>query len=390
MTTTAEQYRAFKGIALFGMGFRPFFLFASLWAALSVPLWVASFMGWLPQFSRDWHTHEMLFGYVGGVIAGFLLTAIPNWTGRLPVAGAPLAGLFALWVAGRLAMLAQANLGAWAGAIDALFLIALAFIVWREVLAGKNMRNLPVCVMVSVLAAGNIAFHLRVPAPDAVWIGERIGLAIAALLIALIGGRIVPSFTRNWMAKRNMKPEPAPQDRFDMIALGLTGASLVAWIAAPLHPLSGLGLLFAGLALLFRLARWQGWRTGGEMLVLILHAGYSWLAVALMLLSAAALLPTHVPPSAGIHALAAGAIGVMTLAVMTRATRGHTGRELTAPWGTKLIYALVNIGAIARVASALFPSVNPSMLVLSAALWSASFALFVIVYAPLLAARRRS
>jgi uncharacterized protein involved in response to NO len=386
MDTTSNRMRAYRGPALFSFGFRPFFLFAAIWAALVVPLWTLAFIGLLPATfaTRDWHVHEMLFGYLAGVIAGFLLTAVPNWTGRLPVVGARLVALFSLWLAGRLAMLFATELGAWAGAIDSLFLIALAVVLWREILAGRNIRNVPVCVLVTLFAAANIAFHLRVPAPDAIWIGERIALAVAALLIALIGGRIVPSFTRNWMAKQAMTPEPAPQGRFDLAVLALTGLALLVWLIAPLTPAAGLMLTAAGLALLLRLVRWRGWRTVAEPLVSVLHLGYLWLAVGVALLGASALAPQYILPTAGIHALAAGAIGVMTLAVMTRATRGHTGRELTAPWGTQLIYLLVNLGALARVASALTPSLTVPLLAASAALWSAAFALFAIVYAPLL------
>lgn len=392
MDSTAQRMRRYQGPALFSFGFRPFFLSASVWAALVVPIWTLAYMGLLPIASvgRDWHVHEMLFGYLGGVIAGFLLTAVPNWTGRLPVVGASLAVLFTFWVSGRVAMLFADSLGPWAGVINSIFLIALALVIWREVLAGRNVRNLPVCVLVTLFAAANVAFHLRVPAPEATWIGERIALAVAALLIALIGGRIVPSFTRNWMAKRAEKPEPAPQDRFDLAVLGLTGASLLLWLVAPTTPAAGVLLIAAGVGLMMRLARWRGWRTGAEALVSILHIGYLWLAVAVALLGSSALAPQHIPSSAGIHALAAGAIGVMTLAVMTRATRGHTGQELTAPWGTQLIYALVNLGALARVSSALLPSLHPWMLAASAVLWSASFALFVVIYAPLLTTRQRS
>jgi len=386
MTTSAERYRAYAGPAVFAMGFRPFFLFASVWAALAVPFWVAGYLGWTPHFTRDWHVHEMLFGYLGGVVAGFLLTAVPNWTGRLPVAGWPLAGLFALWVAGRCAMMFEAEHDVWSRVIDSLFLIALAAIIWREVLAGKNMRNVPVCVLVTLLAAGNVAFHLRIPAPDAVWIGERIALAIAALLIALIGGRITPSFTRNWMAKRAMAPLPAPQDRLDIAALALTAIALIVWIASPLSAPAGVLMVAAGAALLLRLARWQGWRTAAEPLVLILHAGYFWLGAALMLMGVAAF--GAIAPTAGIHALGAGAVGVMTLAVMTRATRGHTGCELTAPWGTQLIYALVNLGALTRVASALAPHTQTELLAGSAVAWSGAFALFALIYGPLLLSRQ--
>lgn len=392
MDTTAQRMRGYRGPALFSFGFRPFFLFAAIWATLVVPIWTLAFMGLLPApfAERDWHVHEMLFGYLAAVIAGFLLTAVPNWTGRLPVVGARLILLFALWLTGRIAMLFAGQLGVWAAVVDSLFLVALALVIWREVLAGRNVRNLPVCVLVTLLAGANIAFHMRLPAPDAVWIGERIALAVAALLIALIGGRIVPSFTRNWMAKRAMKPEPAPQDRFDIAVLALTGVALLMWLVAPLTLTTGVMLLAAGATLLLRLARWRGWRTGAQPLVGILHVGYLWLAVGVALLGLSALAPEHIPPTAGIHALAAGAIGVMTLAVMTRATRGHTGRELTAPWGTQLIYLLVNLGAVSRVGGALSPSLQTLLLATSAVLWSLAFALFAMIYAPLLAGPRRA
>jgi uncharacterized protein involved in response to NO len=392
METTAERMRSHDGLPLFSFGFRPFFLFAALWAALAAPLWTFAYLQILPaQFAtREWHTHEMLFGYLGGVIAGFLLTAVPNWTGRLPVVGLPLAWLFGLWLAGRMAMIGAAHLGPWAGAVDSLFLLAVAAVIWREVLAGRNVRNLPVCVLITAFAAANIAFHLRAPAPDAVWLGERIALAAAAMLIALIGGRIVPSFTRNWMARQGIEPLPAPMDRFDMAALVLTAAALVAWLISPLSIIAGAALVAGGAATLGRLARWRGWRTGAEPLVLILHTGYFWLGASLVLLGLSALAPTTVTPSTGIHALTAGAIGVMTLAVMTRATRGHTGRALTAPWGTQLIYILANLGALARVAGGLAPDAYTPLLIASALLWGAAFALFAVIYGPMLANRRIS
>lgn len=388
MNTTAERMRAYRGPALFSYGFRPFFLLAALWPAFTVPVWTLSYLGFIDFAARDWHVHEMLFGYLAGVVAGFLLTAVPNWTGRLPVVGAPLMTLCGLWLAGRLAMLFESELGALAAIIDALFLFALAGVVWREVLAGRNLRNLPVCVLVSLFALANVAFHLRTPAPEGVQLGERLALCVAAMLIAFIGGRIVPSFTRNWMARAGMKSEPAAQDWFDSTALALTALALVLWLAAPTASAAGFALCAAGAALLVRLVRWRGWRTGGEALVAILHIGYLWLAFGMALFSLSAF--GVVTPSAGIHALAAGAIGVMTLAVMTRATRGHTGRALHASWGTQIIYWLVNLGALGRVASALWPDHQLALLAGSACLWSAAFALFALIYGPMLLSARPS
>ena len=392
MTTTAERYREYRGPALFSMGFRPFFLFASAWAALSVPIWVAAYAGLLDaaHFTRDWHVHEMLFGYISGVIAGFLLTAVPNWTGRLPVTGGALAGLFGLWVAGRFGMLLPTSLGALPAVVDALFLFALAAVIAREVWAGKNVRNLPVCALVTVLAIANVLSHLAAGDPNLARLGERIGLAVVAMLITLIGGRIVPSFTRNWMARQRLGPDPAAVGRFDMITLAITAAALAAWIALPTSSAAGAALTTAGVLNVARLLRWRGWRTTAEPLVLILHAGYAWLAVALALLGLSILLPQHVPGAAGMHALTAGAFGVMTLAVMTRASLGHTGRPLTASGSISFIYLLVNTGAALRVAAPFFPGAYLPLLAWAAIAWSGAFAAFVVVYAPLLLRRRQT
>jgi uncharacterized protein involved in response to NO len=238
MTTTAERYRSYQGLPLFAMGFRPFFLFGAGFAACALPLWIVGFHGWIPGVNRDWHVHEMLFGYLGAVIAGFLLTAAPNWTGRLPVAGAPLAALFSLWAAGRAAMLFAAE-SPIAAIVDCGFLFALALIIAREVIAGKNVRNLPVCALILVLGAANVMTHLRALSPDIAALGERAALGVIAMLVALIGGRITPSFTRNWMAKQKMTPEPASAGKFDIVALLATLAGLLSWVAAPASSTAG-------------------------------------------------------------------------------------------------------------------------------------------------------
>lgn len=389
MATTAERYRTYQGAPLFAMGFRPFFLFGAAFAACALPLWIIGYHGLIPGVTRDWHVHEMLFGYLGAVIAGFLLTAVPNWTGRLPVAGAPLALLFSLWAAGRLAMLFAAQTPA-AAVIDVAFLFVLALIIAREVIAGKNVRNLPVCVLILVLASANTLTHLRAFDPDLALLGERMALAVVAMLVALIGGRITPSFTRNWMAKQGLQPEPASPSRFDLVVLLATASGLASWLIAPSALFAGAFLMLAGALNLIRLSRWKGWRTFPELLVTILHVGYGWLAIALFLLGASALAPSSIPSIAGIHALTAGAFGGMTLAVMTRATRGHTGQPLTADGATQLIYALVNAGALLRVASPFSPDNYVVLIIISAALWSSAFALFALVYGPSLSRARRN
>jgi uncharacterized protein involved in response to NO len=385
--STAAARRAYAGPALFSFGFRPFFLFGAAWAALSVPIWVWSFLGGAaPIAHRDWHVHEMLFGVLGAIVAGFLTTAVPNWTGRMPVIGTPLAGLVGLWFAGRLAMLGEFWLGPTAAVVDSLFLLVFAGVIWREVLEGRNWRNLPVCGLVTVFALANVAFHVDA----AVWrtgVGERLALAAIAMLLALIGGRITPSFTRNWMKARRLAPEPATFSRVDQVALALTGASGLAWAALPDSPVTGVLLTTAGAANLVRLARWRGWAAAREPLVWILHAGYGWLGVGLLLLGASRLLEI-VPRTAGVHAITAGAIGVMTLAVMTRATRGHTGRPLAADRATVAIYLAINAAAVLRLIAAFPTAQQPLLLSASAALWALAFGGFALSYAPMLTMRK--
>jgi uncharacterized protein involved in response to NO len=388
VATTAQSIRQYAGPPQFSFGFRPFFLFSAVWAAVAVPVWVASMtLGDGSVGSMDgrlWHIHEMLFGYLAGVIAGFLLTAVPNWTGRLPVTGLKLTGLFALWAAGRAAGFLPASMSVPAAVIDSAFLVVFAALIWREVLAARNRRNLPVCLMVSVLAAANIAFHLRDQVPLFGPGGERAAVAVITGLIALIGGRVTPSFTQNWTQAHGITRGPTAFNRFDAGVLALTALALVAWVAAPWASLTGAAMVLAGLANLVRLARWRGWLARSEALVWILHAGYAWLGVGMILLGLAALVPEAVPFTAGIHALTTGAMGVETLAMMTRATRGHTGRPRVADRSTTAIYLLILAAAVVRVSAPFVAEWTVALLAVSAMLWAVAFAGFVAAYGPML------
>lgn len=388
MSRTADAVRRHAGPALFSYGFRPFFLFPSIWAALVVPIWVASLGFWDGRVGDvdglAWHVHEMLFGFVGGVVAGFLLTAVPNWTGRLPVTGWRLMALFGLWCAGRLASLVPGLWPAAAIGLDCGFSIVFAAVIWREVLAGKSLRNLPVCLMVTALALANVAFHLRGYAPSLGGVSERAALAVSIGLIALIGGRIIPSFTQNWFIPRRIGPAPAVFGPLDKAVLAVSGLALTAWVLVPDRPWVGPALALTGLGHLVRLWRWRGWKAAAEPLVWILHAGYLWLALGLILLGLSVWAPLAAPRSAGVHAITAGAIGVMILAVMTRASRGHTGRARVADRATLLIYAAAIAAALVRVAAPFAPGQTMPLLGVSAALWTLAYGGFAAAYGPML------
>src|SRR5262245_2611747 len=214
------RLRPSRGPAILSYGFRPFFLLGSLYAGIAVLAWLPMFHGELfvaTAFApRDWHVHEMLFGYVAAVVTGFLLTAIPNWTGRLPIQGMPLLLLVATWLAGRVAV----TLSAWTGwmtaaAVDVAFLVLLAGAATREIAAGRNWRNLKIVAMICLLAAANLAFHVEAQVHGVAEYATRVGIGAVVLLITLIGGRIVPSFTHNWLVRTGGGRLPAPFGRFD-------------------------------------------------------------------------------------------------------------------------------------------------------------------------------
>jgi uncharacterized protein involved in response to NO len=367
-------------------GFRPFFLAAALYAGLVVPLWLWFFYSGMappgPFAGLQWHVHEMVFGYLGAVIAGFILTAVPNWTGRLPLSGWPLAVLISLWLLGRLACALLPN-PLLAAILDLSFPAALAFAIWREVVAGKNWRNAPVAAMLTLFGLANAAFHADglTFVPDG--FGTRLALGTAAMLIALIGGRIVPSFTRNWLVKQGIARLPASFGWLDKAALLTTGVAAASWVLAPDATFSGFALFVAGPLLAIRLARWSGLATWREPIVAILHAGYGWLSLALLLLGAS-VLTSAIPVSSALHALTAGAFGTMTIAVMTRATLGHTGRNIETDRWTAAIYALITLGAALRVAAPFTGDLYLHALVCGGSLWSLGFLLFVAHYGPML------
>jgi uncharacterized protein involved in response to NO len=382
--------RLYQGWPLLANSFRPFFLLGSIHAGLAMLVWLPVFYGELTLVSafapRDWHVHEMLYGYLPAVITGFLFTAIPNWTGRLPIQGGPLLSLVLVWIAGRLGVTFSAETG-WLTAmlIDSSFLLLVAAAATREIMAGRNWKNLNVVMLVLVLLAGNVAFHIEAHFHGAADVGIRIGIAVIVLLIALIGGRIIPSFTRNWLVRENPGRLPVPFGKFDMMVVAVSALALLCWAVSADSGFTGALLAFTGLLHLVRLARWAGDRTWRERLLLILHVGYAFVPLGFLLSAASAF--GLVQAGAGVHAWMAGAAGIMTLAVMSRATLGHTGQRLTASVATQAIYAAIIVAALARICAALEPAHDGALLHLAAFAWTAAFLGFSISFGRLLTSR---
>ena len=376
--------------SLFAYGFRPFFLAAGISALVLVPWWAGAFAFGLPLGSdwppTLWHAHEMLFGFIAAAIAGFLLTAVPSWTGQRGFAGRPLVLLATVWALGRLLV---GSSGLWplalVAALDLAFLPALAGMLAWPLLRSRN-RNTPLLVVLGLLWLANATFYRALAHGNAALAATalRIGIDIVLLLMTVIGGRIIPAFTSSGLKARG-----------DSGALhawpGITPAAIAAMaIVAVLDILgadsrsAGIAALVAGLIQLLRLLQWRPLQTLRTPLVWVLHLAYAWLPVGL-LLKATALLSGAAVAAFWLHALTIGALTTMILAVVTRATLGHTGRPLAASPVVVAAYLLLASAAVVRVFGLVFLGHRyPAVIVLSALLWTASFAAFLVVYAPML------
>jgi uncharacterized protein involved in response to NO len=385
--------RRYAGPAILSYGFRPFFLLGAVWAGLLVAIWLPMLAGSfdLPTALApiEWHVHELVYGYVSAIVAGFLLTAVPNWTGRLPVAGTPLLQLVLLWTSGRIAVLFSSHIGiAIAAIVDLLFLASLSVIIAREILAGRKPGNLKVLVVVNLLLVGNAVFHWEaMSVQGSSSYGMRIGIGATILLIILIGGRIVPSFTRNWLARAHPGRLPTPVNRFDAITIAAGAVAIACWVVLPQAAPTAALATAAGLLHTVLLGRWAGYRTAAEPLVLVLHVAYAFVPVGFLLLALAIAAPELLGASGALHAWTVGAIGTMTLAVMTRASLGHTGQSLVASPTTQLIYVSIIIAAAARIVAA-FDIWREGLLTVSAVAWVAAFSGFTLSFGPLLIKRR--
>ncbi|MGV6876729.1 NnrS family protein [Pseudochelatococcus sp. B33] len=384
---------ATAGPVIFSYGFRPFFLGAGVWAVASMLLWIGALRwGWEPGGSYGavfWHAHEMLFGFAVAVLAGFLLTAVPNWTGRLPVSGWPLVWLFGLWVAGRAAMLAPDIVGLVPAALaDTLFLAALTAVCAREIVAGRKWRDLKILAPLLALLVANGLFHAAVVAGDYTGPASRLAIGGYMVLIMIIGGRILPSFTRNWLNRAGQTVFPVPYNNFDVAAILAGVAALAFWVVVPDHPGTAVPAAAAAALHAVRLARWRGLATFPEKLLFVLHVSYAFVPLGFAGIAAGAL--GVLGAVSVLHILTVGALGCMMLAMMPRVSRGHTGRALTASRTTVLSYAALVAAALVRTGADLSPDLHGLSIALAGLLWIAAFGLFCLEYAPMLWRVRRT
>ncbi len=393
-TTRKPVPRGLKmtGPVLFSYGFRPFFLGAGIWAVLAMLLWILSLTLGMPlggsYDALNWHAHEMLFGFGSAVLAGFLLTAVPNWTGRLPVSGRRLIVLAGFWLGGRLAFLYPDLIDFYAAiALESLFLPLLLMICAREIIAGKQWKNLKVLLGVFILTCANIIFHSMVITGSDIALASRIAISAYMLLIMIIGGRIVPSFTRNWLNRKQKTRFPIPFNRYDGACIATGAITLLSWIIAPETSTTLLLAILAALMHFIRLIRWRGLETAAEKLLLILHIAYAFIPAGFIAIALSA--ADQLNAYSTLHILTVGAIATMMLAVMGRATRGHTGNALSASPVTILSYICLIMSAVIRPLAEIIPHYFHTILAVSALLWIAAFVLFIIEYAPMLLRDRR-
>lgn len=398
----ARRKKRYSGPVFFEYGFRPFFLGAGIQAVLAMAAWIA----WIalqpawPELPvtiavpvHQWHAHEMIFGYALAAVAGFFLTAVPNWTGRQPVRGSALAVLFVLWLVARVASWSSAWIPPVLVALPELaFLAMLSALVGQALLSGWSKRNFVFLPVLGALFTGALLYHLDTAGwlDGALWPGHMLALDALLLLITVVGGRIVPAFTTNALRRGGDENLPRQMGRRDVVMIALVGAMAVADQVDPGGSVAGWIALAAGAAGAFRMI---GWRTGAILhapILWILHLGYGWLVFGL-LLKGMALVAGWVPEIVALHALTVGAVGSMTLGVMTRAALGHTGRTLAVSRPIAVSYAMVSLAAVVRVAGPFLPDrIYDGAMLGSGLLWIAAFLIFAVGYWPVLTRPRLS
>lgn len=358
------------------LAYRPFFIAGSAYAGALVLGWTAARFGAISEWSAypagALHAHELLFGFVPAIVAGYTLTAAVRWTRRLPIARGILIVLLAIWALGRLAVLGSRLLGpTLAGAIDVAFLPALAATLTIELTAARAWRRLPIVAIILVVASANALFHVEAAQSRAPDIASRAGLAGIVLLISVVGGRIVPRYTRRWLERQPSGRAPAAFGGYDVVALIVAAVALARWAGEPSGTVSAVLLAIAGALHAVRLARWAGERTAGNLLVLALHLAYAFVPAGLALAAAAAL--EAAPADAATHAWSTGAIGAMTVAVMSRTALRHSGWPLLPTRATSLVFTLVFVGALLRTTAAFGGAAQSAMLAAAGVAWSGGF-----------------
>lgn len=363
-----EPRIGFRGPVMLASGHRPFFLMAGLYGAAALPLWMAAYFGYLP-FTASWHGHEMIFGFAVAAISGFLMAAVPKWTNRTGITGWSLVLLIALWLAGRLSM--------WTGQavfLDLLFLPVLATFLLADIARARNARNYQVAGILFVLAAFNALYHFYDPS-----LALRVSTLMIVTLIALIGGRIIPAFTQNALRLEYGARITCRTPRvLDWLAVPSVAMVVALELSVPRSAEAGMASLAAGIILFLRMFGWQTRRTWRMPLVWILHAGYVWVPLGLFL-NGLVNLGAPINSSSALHALTAGAVGTMIMAVASRAALGHSGRPLEPSAWTVFAYGLVIAAAIVRVCGPFDGSV-----LLAGGLWFLGYGIFSAVYWPIL------
>lgn len=379
---SGHQDRGFTNQAVWRLGFRPFYLLATAFAAISIPLWLASYAGWFqaaPNISLFWHMHEMVFGFAIAVIIGFLYTAARNWTGLLTPSKGHLAALSALWLAGRFAMLATPTMVT--ALIDWAFIPLAAWPIYRVLKRAGNKRNMFLVGLLSLLTLANTLFH----AASFGWLAispiliMQGAILILVIITSVIGGRVIPGFTAT--AAPGAKPVIEPKR--DQITLALTVAASISWLLPLPSVIVGTLAICAAIMQLIRLAGWQPQRTLRLPLLWILHVSYGWMPLGFIMLGLAKW--GILPASAAFHALTVGTISGLIVGMITRTALGHTGRQLKAGRAELGMYLLIQTGALARLVAAIdIGSSREFMLNIAALSWSVTFLLYLAVYGPYL------
>lgn len=369
---------------LFSYGFRAFFLSCALYAIAIMIGWAGVFtLGWTNGGINPvaWHAHEMLFGFATAAIAGFLLTAVPNWTGTERIQGAGLLSLWLIWLSGRVGYWlidpAGASVGAWiVMLVDLAFVPALALAIGLPIFRSGNRRNLIVIGVLAALSAANLLYYTG----SSIVRANTLALDLIVVLMMVISGRITPLFTRNWMNREGLNGDSVQSHRWlDVVSIALMIVlAILVQLEMPLR-LTGWLAIFTALVHAVRLTRWQGWRAWSDSIVWVLHLGYAWIVVSLALRGIGSLVAT-IPNNAWVHAAGVGAMATLILGVMARVSLGHTGRVIRMPVGGWLIFVLITVAAIVRTGTAAGWLAREPWLWVAAAAWIAAFLHFVFIF----------